>query len=361
VLAAFPLAIILAITVAEWLTPERVRLSPLLVAAPAIAACFGGPGFTILVSVIIVIDRAVLAVHDGTLRTPNSEIQLLAMIVTSAFLVLFSFFVDRHRRTLRRVRLVSEAAQLALLRPLPAQLGPIRLASTYLAAQEEAQIGGDLYAAIRMKAGTWLFIGDVRGKGMSSVSYVALLLGAFREAAWREVALADMTVLLDDRVRANLDGHATHFEHGAADDGERISENFVTAAVLEIPDDGSQIHLIDCGHPPALLIRDHHVSSLQVENPAPPLGLGELGEPGSYEVETFAFEPGDTILLYTDGVIEARGPDGAFYPLAERVSAWRGDGGPETLVAFVRDDLLSYVGGSLNDDAAVVAVQRRQT
>ncbi len=71
----------------------------------------------------------------------------------------------------------------------------------------------------------------------------------------------------------------------------------------------------------------------------------------------FDFKPGDTLLLYTDGVIEARDRAGVFYPLAERVMTWPGDG-PGTLVEHVRDDLLAYVGGRLGDDAAMVAIQR---
>jgi serine phosphatase RsbU (regulator of sigma subunit) len=77
-------------------------------------------------------------------------------------------------------------------------------------------------------------------------------------------------------------------------------------------------------------------------------------------IDPFTFEDDDTLLLYTDGIIEARSPDGSFYPLAERVAQWTGSG-PEALLRHIRADLLAHVGGQLNDDAAAVAIQRSPT
>ncbi|MGY5124245.1 SpoIIE family protein phosphatase [Streptomyces nigrescens] len=75
--------------------------------------------------------------------------------------------------------------------------------------------------------------------------------------------------------------------------------------------------------PPPLLIRHRQVTPLQVRQPEPPLGLDECTDPG-YRVETFPFEAGDLLLLYTDGVIEARDRAGAFCPLTERITSWGG-------------------------------------
>ncbi|MGW5171621.1 hypothetical protein ACWEQ1_30100 [Streptomyces nodosus] len=61
-----------------------------------------------------------------------------------------------------RVRSVAEAAQRALLRPLPDRLGPLHIACSYLAAGKDACIGGDLYAAARTGSRTRLIIGDLR-------------------------------------------------------------------------------------------------------------------------------------------------------------------------------------------------------
>ncbi|MET8155274.1 PP2C family protein-serine/threonine phosphatase [Sphaerisporangium sp. NPDC005289] len=347
-LVAIPLVLIFVITVADLLTPREIELSPLLITAPAITASFSGPWVTGSVGVLSFAGEMVVSAHDGTIADRPVQTQFAAAVVVTVFLVLFSYLRERHQQVLTRVRSVSEAAQRALLRPLPARLGSLRLASMYLAADEEAQIGGDLYAAARTDSRARIVIGDVRGKGLPSVSDAALLLGSFREAARRHATLPDVARYLDQSVRSDLDEHT--------EDLEQAQENFITAAVIEIPHDRAVIEMIDCGHPPPLLLRDHQVMTLDAARPAPPLGLGELADP-LYEVETFDFKAGDTLLLYTDGVIEARGRGGEFYPLADRLMSWEGDG-PETLVRHVRDDLLAYVGGRLGDDAAMVAIQR---
>ncbi|MEO3810129.1 PP2C family protein-serine/threonine phosphatase [Sphaerisporangium sp. B11E5] len=348
VLVAIPLALIVVIIILELVVPREVRLTPLLVTAPAITASFAGPRLTALIGGLAILAHLLLDLLDELIGTLIMRAELLALIVVTAFLVVFSFVRDRHKQELIRVRSVSEAAQHALLRPLPRRLGPLNVASVYLAAEEEAQIGGDLYAAVRVDSGARLVIGDVRGKGMPSVSDAALFLGAFREAARRRRTLPEVVGHLEESV-------AAEYAERLAQCPEVI-ENFITATVLEVPDERPVLLMINCGHPPPLLVRPGEVHFLGVSRPTVPLGLGELSHLAC-QVAMFPFEAGDTLLLYTDGVVEARDPEGVFYPLAERVAKWSGNG-PESLLEHVRADLLSYVGGRLGDDAAMVALQR---
>ncbi|MFC5813565.1 SpoIIE family protein phosphatase [Nonomuraea harbinensis] len=85
------------------------------------------------------------------------------------------------------------------------------------------------------------------------------------------------------------------------------------------------------------------------------VGDGEFG--GEHAVCSFRFDEGDLLLLYTDGVTEARDAAGVFYPLADRIGAWTQEA-PEGPLKRVCDDLLSYTGGRLGDDAAMIAIRR---
>ncbi|MFJ5156987.1 SpoIIE family protein phosphatase [Streptomyces sp. NPDC088353] len=99
---------------------------------------------------------------------------------------------------------MSEVAQRAVLRPLPHRIGPLQVASAHLAAEENALIGGDLYAAVRTPSGTRLIIGDVMGKGLTAIGDAALPLGAFREAAHRRAELPELMAHLEQSVCVNL-------------------------------------------------------------------------------------------------------------------------------------------------------------
>ena len=81
-------------------------------------------------------------------------------------------------------------------------------------------------------------------------------------------------------------------------------EDFVTAVVVQVATDGSAI-VLNCGHPPPLLVRAGQATQLDPPEPTPPLGLGARPEP-----LRLALALGDRILLYTDGVSEARAGGG---------------------------------------------------
>ncbi|MBD0693188.1 PP2C family protein-serine/threonine phosphatase [Streptomyces sp. CBMA123] len=362
-MTALPLALIVVITVVDILSPPEIHLGPLLIVAPALTASLAGPRATAAVALLAIAALTVIgAVRDG-LTSANIETQLSAQVIVSVLIVGLRVLRARHERELARVRSVSEAAQRVLLRPLPERIGTLHLASVYLAAEAEAQVGGDLYAAARTTDGTRLLVGDVRGKGLASLGDAALLLGAFRAAAHLHADLPGLAEYLDGSVCWDLaqlaearQAERSRHPRPPEDAPDEGGESFITAVLLDIPDDEALVHLIDCGHPPPLLLRPEGVTTLTTRHPAPPLGLGELA-PVSYEVQTYPFRPGDRLLIYTDGVIEARDAQRRFYPLTERVTAWQAER-PGVLLHHLRRDLLAHVGRRLDDDAAMVVVER---
>ena len=134
-------------------------------------------------------------------------------------------------------------------------------------------------------------------------------------------------------------------------------EEFVTALFVEIDPEVGRLSMFNCGHPPPILISADGVTVLEVPARAPPLGLLTLGD-SSGAARTLAFKPNDQLLLYTNGVTEARDRRRSFYPLDERLHVLQAkakdNGTGLDLLEAVSDDLLRHSGAPLEDDAALL-------
>ncbi|MFJ3824496.1 PP2C family protein-serine/threonine phosphatase [Streptomyces nodosus] len=344
------IGLVVVIMTADLLSPSDIVLGPLLVIAPALTAWFEGPWTTAGVGVLALAAEAVIGWHSGLLATRDIAVQLIALTLLILLIVVMCVVSERRGRQLAQVRSVAEAAQHVLLWPLPARLGSLHLASLYLAAEDEAEIGGDLYAAARTEEGVRVLIGDVRGKGLPAIGEAALVLGAFREAAHQHVTLPPLAAALEQSVARYL----TDFEPD-----EEAGERFVTALLLEIPDDEPVVRMTSCGHLAPLVLHADRTVTQPALTPAPPLGVGMTG-PEAYSVDVVPFDSDATLLLYTDGVIEARDRHGDFYPFTKRTVQWA-DSTPRMLLQHIQRDLLAHTGGRLGDDVALIAIQRVHT
>ncbi|WP_234435892.1 PP2C family protein-serine/threonine phosphatase [Streptomyces sp. NRRL S-813] len=343
---ALPLLLIAAITLTASFAPLAIHLSPLLVAAPTCAAAVAPTRFTVVMALTASAAVVLIDWHDGLVHSPLLPIHIGALLAVSGSAIAARALHDRDLRELTQVRAVSEAAQRVLLRPIPRTLGSLRIASMYRAATAHALVGGDLYAAVRTGRMTRFLIGDVRGKGLPAVEDASVLLGAFREAAHEHETLPKLAASLERSVRRHLAEMAERDPDSA--------ERFITALLVELPDEEETVRVVSCGHPPPLLKQRGGVTHLCVDRPAPPLGLaGSTAE--AFTVDTFAFVPGDTLLLYTDGLVEARDATGAFYPVLKRAATWTWCC-PHSLLQHIGQDLDSYAGRHLDDDLAMVAV-----
>ncbi|MFF8944682.1 PP2C family protein-serine/threonine phosphatase [Streptomyces sp. NPDC014864] len=376
--------------VVDMLTPEDVRFGALMVAAPALAAVFCSPtGVLVVIAVTLPCVVGASAAND-ILDRANFPVQLGTITLISVAALAASAVRMRRERELARSRWVAQVTQRVLLRPLPCRLGPFDLASLYLAADEEAAIGGDLYAVARCGSSARILLGDVQGKGLAALQMVSYVLNDFRHSVRHGSPLPDVVRELETSFREEMrelcEAADTAPGPGTARDADKVAgvpygtdvvigagvpydadaipgagsppgeESFVTAVVVELPDDGP-MRLANLGHPPPLLLHDGTVRALEPKVPVPPLGLADLNG-GDVVVEEADFPPGATLLLYTDGVTEARGPSGDFYPLADRLRRWTALP-PDALLTAVHADLRRYVGGArLADDVAMVAVRR---
>ncbi|SEK58622.1 PP2C family protein-serine/threonine phosphatase [Streptacidiphilus jiangxiensis] len=245
----------------------------------------------------------------------------------------------RQSRDLVRVRTVAETLQRAVLRPVPAQAGGLRAAGFYHPAEADAGVGGDLYEVCRTRFGTRVLLGDVRGKGLDAVRTVADVLGAFRAAAHETPDLTALAAQLDRQV-------ARH----AAETGD--DELFVTAVLVEHDPDSGRFSIVNRGHLDPLLLSASGVTTLTCAE-ALPLGLGALA-PSTVEPTTLRLDPGETLLLCTDGVTEARDDAGTFYPLAARLDGLDATD-PGAVIAHLRSDVPAYAR-RLDDDVTALAL-----
>lgn len=342
----------------DLLTPPSIRFGPIMVAAPVLAAVFCTPAEVAFIAVVTLACATAAAGVNLQLSAVNFATQFPTMVIIFLAAVAASAVRQRREKELALSRWVAETTQRVLLRPPPPRLGCLAISTLYLASDEEATIGGDLYAAADLGPAARVMVGDVQGKGLDAVETVSYLLGAFRGAARIRVPLRDLIPYLERSLREDMEAAAEAAARNPDAGGRaerRLREEFVTAVVVDVPADRDGISVVNRGHPPPLIIHQDRVRPLETAAPGLPLGLGDLD--GAVTVDTFDFAPGDTLLLYTDGVIEARDPAGAFYPLADRLRRWTSLS-PDDLLEAIRTDLLRYAHGRLGDDVALVAVRR---
>ncbi|GGW76948.1 PP2C family protein-serine/threonine phosphatase [Streptomyces griseoloalbus] len=332
-----PLLIAFAVVCVDLVGGTGKIWLPLLAAGPALAAATSRPLKVLGVGLVAALLGAAIGVRHGM---PASElgVVLAALVTVTLAGALAGALRGRRERVLAAVRSVAETAQHALLKPVPETVGPFQAAVHYTAAAAEARIGGDLYALIPTPHGVRMIVGDVRGKGLPAVGTAALVLGVFREAAYDEPDLLDVVCRIERSLARNL-GY----------------DDFVTAVVAGYPEPG-RLEMVNCGHAPPLMIRGTDVVTVTPVRPSPPLGLRALsGEAPSLQVVSFS--EGDQLLLYTDGVTEARDADREFYPLAEGLTRHVCDEPSRTLAAL-HQELLAHVGGRLHDDAALLLLRK---
>jgi serine phosphatase RsbU (regulator of sigma subunit) len=325
-------------------TPEDVSAAACFSAAPVVAAPLVSLWGTVLVGLAAsAADLAVLA-HFGLLGDWGAFSDWISVATMSVLAVFLNRLLHRREMRLRSVRGIAAAVQRAVLPQPPSQIGPLRIAARYEAAQTDAQLGGDLYAVQDTPYGVRCLIGDVRGKGMGAVEAVTVVLGAFREGAQREPTLTGLA----EWIEQTLLREAAHRE------GLDQVEDFTTAVLTEIPRSGDRVRLVNRGHPAPLLLLQGSVRLLEPSRPALPLGLAPLGAEAA-PTDTVAFPPGATLLLYTDGVTEARDMNGTFYDPAERLSG-QCLRSPDELLAIVVADVDRHTRGQVTDDVALLAI-----
>ncbi|MFH8689917.1 PP2C family protein-serine/threonine phosphatase [Streptomyces anulatus] len=319
---------------------------PLMAAAlctPWVTATFGG--------LVLLVNRLFILMEPG----PNLRVESLVLEVCVVLLaVLVAVLRSQARAYVLRLQNAALAAREVVVRPIPPGWGGVESATTYLPADTESRMGGDFLDVLSTPHGARVVLGDVQGKGLASLSTAGAVVGAFREAGYHERDMAVVAARVEDGLRR----HNTLL--AAAD--ARHEPRLATAVVIAFLADERHVDVINFGHEGPLVLGPRGVRRLpQEENP--PLGLAELTGTGPARISRVLLEPGETVLLVTDGVTEARDRHGGFFPLTAWAKKYWTNGSscgesPSTLLDRLMQALADHTAGHLNDDATLLAVRR---
>ncbi|WP_019873282.1 PP2C family protein-serine/threonine phosphatase [Sporichthya polymorpha] len=226
----------------------------------------------------------------------------------------------------------------ALLPPDLPDVEGVELGARYRPAQQATAIGGDFYQVYPC-GGAWAFdIGDVCGKGVNAAVLTGQARQSLRTAALVETDPVRTLTVLNDAMLAVDGSKFLSVVHG------RFARR----------DGGVTVHLATGGHPPPLLLRrDGTVQTVETTG----MIVGMLRE-ARFRGTTVELEPGETLLLYTDGVTEARVGDQLLG--STRLAAMVGDCVDMTAQAIterIEQLVLEYLDGRSHDDIALLALR----
>ncbi|MEA2450170.1 MAG: hypothetical protein QOG63_2102, partial [Thermoleophilaceae bacterium] len=249
--------------------------------------------------------------------------------------------IDNARLYTERSR-IAHTLQAELLPTRLPQIAGARVAVRYRAAGELNEVGGDFYDVFERRDGDWaLVIGDVSGKGAEAAAVTALARHTVRTASLQPASPAQLLETLNGALLA-----------------QRAGTEFCTVCVGQLTRPGGSgsatLRIALGGHPPMFVLRADGSVEAHGE---PGTLIGVFSDPALHEVDV-PLEPGDVVLLYTDGVTEAGpvgeeiGEDG----LALLLGELRGRT-PEEIVAAVEHAAVSAQDGKPRDDIALVALR----
>jgi PAS domain S-box-containing protein len=256
----------------------------------------------------------------------------LARHAASALQQALRFEQERH---------IAETLQQALIAESLPEVAGLELAALYQAAAG-SQVGGDFYSAWTLPDGRLaLLVGDVSGKGVEAAGVTAMV--------------RYMTEALSQSCSdpAQIVGQLNDLLCHRMSDGSLVT---LVLAVVDIARD--ELLWCDAGHPPPVILTAEG-DYRRLTDPDPPCGIFP-GQPFRAGVEPFA--PGDLLVLYTDGLIEARRQGREFGEAALRDVLMGAAGqGPHEIARAAHAAARAWCGGRLGDDVAIAIVKRTGT
>jgi len=243
--------------------------------------------------------------------------------------------IDAVRR--QTPRTVSAELIWQLLPPLTSGTGKVVVSGRL---EPAAEVGGDVFDYALSETHAQFAILDATGHDLHSGLAAATALAAYRNSRRQGHGLFEQTEAIHRAVEHEFSGRT-----------------YATGVLGTLALDTGELRYIAAGHPPPLLLRRGHVVKTLDAGRRPLLGL----DMQAANVAAEWLEPDDVVVLYTDGITEARDPDGQFFGLdrlvdfLEREAA---DGVPlPEIVRRVGRRILEHQNGTLQDDATILLIQ----
>lgn len=275
-----------------------------------------------------------ISVGPSGRRYSDSDVHFVTILAGRVALALDNagLFSDLERAERERAE-IAETLQRGLLPPPLPHIPGWSVAATYRPAGAENEIGGDFYDAFRIAGGWMVVIGDVTGRGAKAAAVTAHARYTLRTAA---ALTGDPVVALRTLNRELL---------------ARSGTALCSVAAMAVSEDPSEpVQLAVAGHPPPLLVDADSV--VEATTPAPVLGAFPNE---AWVLEATAVGPDQQLVVITDGVTEAQGPEGRFGEDRLRAQL-AGVTSPALATQLIEMALNEFAGGKLEDDAAIVAI-----
>ena len=260
--------------------------------------------------------------------------------VVAAEVVAADQYTDLFTRTRRQKRMTLAAElQWASLPPGSFATKGVHVAGMMQPAYE---VGGDTFDYAHSAGLLSFAIFDAVGHSLGSSMISSLTLGAYRNSRRSGLSLTETAAALDDVIQ-----------------GQFRDSSYVTGQLAELDTTSGTLRWLNAGHPLPLLVRHGKVLDHLQCRPRPPFGLDDRRgrEP---ELATEQLQPGDAVLLYSDGVIEHRSGSGTDYGI-ERLrdflqNAFAAQMSPDETLRRLSNAILDFHGGTLQDDATTILV-----
>jgi serine phosphatase RsbU (regulator of sigma subunit) len=276
-------------------------------------------------------------VSDSVLEMLGQFAHLIAELVLSNSQYSDSYAWVRRRRPMT----LPAEMQHALLPPLTFGTSRIVISGLLAPAYE---VGGDAFDYSLNGNIAHVAVFDAVGHGLHASLLANLAVSCYRNSRRAGLPLEGCVEAID----------------AALTDGFGV-ERYVTAVIAQLDIDTGLLSWINAGHPAPMLLRGGQLVKELLCEPALPLGMGALTGPVTYEICEESLQPGDRLLLVTDGVDEARTEDGSFFGrdrLAEFAAKELASGLPTPeVMRRLHTAILRYQTGQLQDDATTLFVE----